>query len=387
MDMRVGALLGLAWTFSGCGDAGAPADLRVRVEYPVAYATRPVVGASVTIDRGGVVRVAVTDASGEARFEGAASPGWRVRAERALAPTEAGVLTGHARAVGLAGEGVSSDAVSLTLTLAGPALGGLVIRELYYSGSPGVGGNHYFSDQFVELYNNSTETLYADGLCIADAHGAAGEINPGTTPTRFASDGDHVYVESVWQVPGGGQEHPIPPGGSVVIAHDGAPHQPDSPLDLSDADWETYNDRPDGRDVDSPTVANLRRVIFNGGFDWLLPVFGGSVVVFRVDDPDALERVSVPGLPGRRARVPAAAVIDAVDALMDGESGRFKRVPASLDRGFTHVSGTYSGESVRRRTVAMVAGRVVVQDTDDSGEDFEVASPPSPGRASPAAGQ
>jgi hypothetical protein len=71
-------------------------------------------------------------------------------------------------------------------------------------------------------------------------------------------------------------------------------------------------------------------------------------------------------------------VIDAVDALMDGDSVRYKRIPAALDRGFTHVSGTYTGESVRRVRAAMVRGRTIYQDTDDSAADFTAVETPTP---------
>lgn len=365
----------------GCGapspeDGDDPAGRAVQVRLPPSWGRDAVAGVRVTLRQGARALEAETDAEGAARFTQAAGA-WQVEASREVSAEEARMLTGHARAVTLRAEG-TLDAASLTLTLQGPALGGLIVRELYYAGSPGVGGNHYFSDQFVALYNNGTETVFADGLCIADAHGPAGAINPGTAPTRFGDDPDHVVVESVWQIPGSGQEHPIRPGESLVIAHDGANHQPFSPLDLSDADWEAFNARGDMRDADAPTVPNLRRVIFNGGFDWLLPVFGASVIVFRVDDVEALERVSVPGFTGRRARVPVAAVIDAVDALMDADSGRYKRIPRPLDRGFAFVSGTYTGESVRRVAVATVRGRAVYQDTDDSSADFVLAEAPTP---------
>ena len=40
----------------------------------------------------------------------------------------------------------------------------LVFKEIYYTGVK----DYYFRDQFYEIYNNSTEVVYADGLCIAE---------------------------------------------------------------------------------------------------------------------------------------------------------------------------------------------------------------------------
>ncbi len=44
--------------------------------------------------------------------------------------------------------------------------GGLVFKEIYYTGSKTESGTNYYSDQFHEIYNNSDEVIYLDGLCI-----------------------------------------------------------------------------------------------------------------------------------------------------------------------------------------------------------------------------
>jgi hypothetical protein len=261
-----------------------------------------------------------------------------------------------------------------------PIVGDFVFEEVYWPGSPGAAGEHYFHDQFLELYNAANGTLYADGLLIGDVYGPAGEINPGQEASPFASDGEHVYLNSVWQIPGSGQEHPVPAGGSLIIAQDGTNHQPDSTIDLTDADFEAYNERDDMKDTDWPLAPNLVRVHFTGGFDWLLPVFGAAVVIFRADDPAALERVDIPGASelGPRIKVPNALVIDAFEALQDEKSGAYKRVPAALDKGFVFASGTYTGESARRRVIGENGGRKVLADTDDSAADFEIIATPAP---------
>ena len=47
-------------------------------------------------------------------------------------------------------------------------------------------------------------------------------------------------------------------------------------------------------------------------------------------------------------RAPVSAVVDTMEALMDADSVDFKRLHTTVDSGFVHVSGTYTGESVRR---------------------------------------
>jgi hypothetical protein len=252
-----------------------------------------------------------------------------------------------------------------------PPDGRLKIEELYYSGSPGIDDAHYFSDQLLELVNAGDVPIATGGLSVGDVHGLAGEINPGSEPSPYSVEEGHVYLDNLWRIPGAPGDVVLEPGASFLIAQDGRNHAPFSPLDLSDADAETYNEASEGKDEDYPTVANLEKVHYTAGFDWLITVFGPTVVVLRVDDPAQIEPVETNFLP--LVRVPSASVIDAVEALRDADSGAFKRLPASIDAGFVHVSGTYTGEAVHRRRDA--DGKLL--DTDDSGADFEVA-PPAP---------
>jgi hypothetical protein len=247
--------------------------------------------------------------------------------------------------------------------------GRLLVEELYYAGSPPMGGaDHYFSDQFIDLVNVSDVPVLAGGLLVGDVFGLAGAFNPGDEPDAHADDAERVYLQNVWQIPGAPDEVIVPAGGTLLLAHDGVNHSPSSVVDLSGADFEAFVAGSE-RDEDSPTVANLQEVHFTGGYDWLMTVFGPSVVL--LEPGTALEPFDEGWVELRTA--PADSVLDAVEALMDADSGAFKRLPASVDAGFVHVSGTYTGESVRRRKIGDQW-----QDTDDSGADFERLAVPEP---------
>ena len=124
--------------------------------------------------------------------------------------------------------------------------------------------------------------------------------------------------------------------------------------------------------LDDAFVPNLESIWYTAGYDWLVTVFGPTIVVLDVD-VEALNQVGSSRYGTMQA--PASAVVDTMEALMDGESGDFKRLHETVDRGFIHVSGTYTGESVRRRRDD--SGALI--DTDDSGADFEVIALPEPG--------
>ena len=245
-----------------------------------------------------------------------------------------------------------------------PSAGQLLIEELYYAGAvPAGGADHYFSDQFVELVNASGVRLDLSGVLLGEVFGVAGEINPGTAPDGFRdSHPDEVVLSTVWRIPA---QVVLEPDGRLVVAHDGTNHRPFSTIDLSGADLEAYV-ADSGGDEDSPTVDNLELVHFTGGYDWLLTVFGPSVVVLDA----SVELGELEGPFGPLQTAPASAVIDAIETLMDGDSGDYRRLPAVVSTGHAWVSGTYTGESLHRRRTGDRW-----QDTDDSGADFEIGAP------------
>lgn len=366
------------------------ANVTIKVNYPSTYSQQNASQASVTITSiaDGSTKTATTGDDGQAVFSGVLPGSYNISVTRSLTAQQALTLTGVSQELTL-NAASSNVAVSgtqdatFTLELQGTVAGSLLIKEIYYTGSKTAAGGTYFSDQFVEIYNNSTDTLYLDSLCIGDAYGNSGLINPNSLPTPFNTDNQHVYLSNVWRIPGTGKDHKLAPGQSIIIAQDGVNHKdallnPASPVDLSKADWETYNERPDGRDADAPGVPNLERVYFTGGFDWLLTVFGPGVVIFRADF-NSLEKVAIPGTTlDARIKVPNAAVIDAFEGLKDAASVAYKRIPTALDAGFVHADDTYNMQSFRRKTATTINGRKVLQDTNNSSTDFEKLAAPAP---------
>lgn len=366
--------------------------VQVNVKYPQNYSQQAAAQTEVklTSKSNGTSLTRVTNASGQATFTDVVPGSYDVAISKTLNATEALTLTGFSQSITLNAlkndVAISTSASNqIDLQLAGSAAGSLLIKEVYYTGSKTPSGGTYFSDQFVEIYNNSTDVIYLDGLCIADLFGNSGLINPSSLPTAFNTDANNAYASNVWRIPGTGKQHPLNPGSSIVIAQDGVNHKeatlnPNSPVDLSKADWETYNERPDNRDADAPDVPNLEKLYFTGGFDWLLTVFGPGLVIFRTDDFSKLEKVPVPGSTSTTTyvKIPNNLVIDAFEALKDANSNSFKRVPVALDAGFVYASDTYTAESFRRKVSTTINGRRVLQDTNNSGNDFQKLGTPTP---------
>lgn len=379
------------WGCKKRGNDVITATAVINVLYPVSYSPQNAENVEVKLvsKADGRETKIRTDASGNANFSDLIPGIYDISVSKSLTPAEALTFTGISSAITL---NVAKNDVniqpttinSVSLRLAGSAVGSLVIKEVYYTGSSTLSGGTYFSDQFIEIYNNSTDTIFLDNLCIADVFGASGLINSNTVPTQFKDDQANVYANNVWRIPGTGMQRPLAPGKSIVIAQDGVNHKeatlnPNSPVDLSAADWETYNERPDNRDADAPSVPNLEKLYFTGGFDWLITVFGPGIVIFKTTDFNALEKTPIPGstLP-ERIKIPNALIIDSFEALKDASSNSYKRIPTALDAGFAFATSTYTGESFIRKTSSTIGNRRVLQDTNNSTNDFIKLSTPKP---------
>jgi len=278
---------------------------------------------------------------------------------------------------------LTKDNEALTLNVKKSRLGDLVFSEIYYAGTP----KYYFRDQFYEVYNNSTQMMYLDGLYFAN-------LTPGTATDKLPQwpeeDGDlYCYAERVWQFPGSGTDYPLNPGESCVISQFAANHQleqynPDSPIDCSSSEFEFNMNNP--KFPDQPAV-NMVHVFYDGLADlgripqYLTSVFGGAYVIFQVPegatyDPVNDEALHTLDLSSSRskvfAKIPIDYVLDAVECGHNETKISAKRVPGLLDSGMTWVGNTYNKLGVTRKVVGVKPDNTpIYQDTNNSTEDFE----------------
>jgi hypothetical protein len=307
---------------------------------------------------------------------------------------------------------------NLSLTLQTGRIGDWVIKQIYFAGSHRTLGA-LFRDQFIELYNNSNKVLYADSLYIATLIGvnnSSPDLNTGfyltqgefagqfdwnkslDMPAGINANDDYVYTKSLYRIPGTGTTYPVQPGASIVIAQTAVNHKapftgvdgstvqvqdPSLTVDLSKAEFEVYAapflTRPLASDVDVPTAVNLIPLLIFGT-DFIIDNPGrDGYAIFKTtaDVENAYPRYFAPNVqtPGNQARyfqVPRSVIIDAVETQPSEESSRVpKKLRASLDAGFTFVpAGSYSSQSVVRKTLKTVAGRKVLVDTNNSSTDF-----------------
>ena len=291
-------------------------------------------------------------------------------------------------------QGIFQEGTSLNLNVKGLKISPLVFKEIYYACSRTPLNKSYIYDQFYEVYNNSSSMLYLDGIYFANLYPDKSSTN---LPLWPEEDGDdYVYALRVWKFPGKGTDYPLQPGESCVISEFAMNHQldiynPDSPVDLSGADFEFYMDNTNYPNAPAP---DMEHVFYNGKAEkgtlkqYLTTVFGGAYVAFQVPDGETWDPVNDPLMQTRDlsttkaqlyAKIPIRYVMDAVEAIDNESKMNAKRLPGVLDAGITWVGATYNGLGVCRKLsmdeqgnpLQRENGAYIYQDTNHSTDDFE----------------
>ncbi|MBI9059894.1 DUF4876 domain-containing protein [Labilibaculum sp. DW002] len=338
---------------------------------------------------------AMTNASGVASFLDIAPGTYNLSCVKNLTASEASDASGYYEAITLNGTKANVslfggvDSVD-ELVLDGKPSSSLVIKEFYYSGANDPSWGVMFKDQFVEIYNNSAEVVYADGLYLASIVPQRNGSNDNDVISTLSFE-EFIYADKIAQVPGSGQDNPILPGESIVIAFDAIDWTDggtkDFTVDLSGADFELYAIdwlESLGRtgstwfDLDNADVPNMNMVymnIENNGFFSFLST-GASVAILRCDETPSeiiTDPESSDSNPIYFTKLKVEDVIDGIDMLANADAGAYKKLPSSIDAGFNYVEGTsYTSLSVSRKVSKTTAdGRIIYQDTNNSSEDFE----------------
>ena len=154
---------------------------------------------------------------------------------------------------GTATVSLNADAVS--------AKDGFVLAEIAVSGTLTPEGDNYDSDKYFRIYNNSDQTLYADGLTIFESAFTNDDPEEYTPDLRNSA----LTVNVAYMIPGNGHEHPVKPGQSLLLVDVGADHTKTNAnsYDLSKADFEWYDEDEYGEDTDTD-VPNLIKLITTG---------------------------------------------------------------------------------------------------------------------------
>lgn len=270
---------------------------------------------------------------------------------------------------------------------------GFVLGEIFCAGTANNrqgNYNYYYADKYFVIYNNTDHVLYADSLVIAESDFLTTmkqEYTPDIMPTDMA-------VSAMYMIPGSGHDVPVQPGGKLLVVDNAVNHTVANPnsWDMTKADYEWYDEstNPQFTDIDNPNVPNLERIYsstltlwspHSQGFkSYALARMHADRKTFLTDymydyTYHLVGQTGEADMTGSAYRLPNSWILDAVNMSVPTLFQWIVTSP-TLDKGYTYCADfgwddSRYGKSVRRKVKAMDGTRAILQDTNNSTDDFE----------------
>jgi hypothetical protein len=271
-----------------------------------------------------------------------------------------------------------------------------VIQEIFFTGTvyPD-NGKQYNSGKYFKIYNNSSQTLYADGLLICQSNFNTW-IKESIAPVIF---NEAFPVKAILMLPGSGKEYPVEPGESLLVCDNAVNHNETNPgaVDMTPAAvigkegtkylFEFPTTNPSMGQADNPIVPNAQ-VIYStlnysmffmhnrGAEAYALARLGEGITKEQYLSQYKYDYVDLEYDSNESAyKIPNEWIADAVTVSTEGKH-EWLVVSPSLDKGWTYCS-LQDGDKTRydtcvRRKIKGVNGKgiKVLKDTNNSREDF-----------------
>lgn len=281
----------------------------------------------------------------------------------------------------------------------------LILKEVYFTGVK----DWYFIDSFYEIYNNTDEVQYLDGviLGVVDQGFAVGTYLPQPSqwmPDGKLIDGRYPMTSYVQYFPGTGKDYPIQPRTSIIVAANPIDHSSraladgdeKSPVNLTGAQWQLYTNisSTDTKIEGIPCMEHGWKVE-GFGREMMPSTDGQAIIIARLKSGKVSDYISDPGSIRKHPSaspthlmIPGDCILDAIDIVPFIAGERYKHIEAKDDAGMAWVSGkdgssnaAYSGKSLRRKIVAFTADqKPIYKDTNNSSNDFVLGGgAPTPG--------
>lgn len=271
-----------------------------------------------------------------------------------------------------------------------------VLDELYFNGDRNGDWDYIYYESYLTITNVSDRPLYADGLSIA----ICGDYNSieaeNTDPMPQYLLNDSVVITQLYTIPGSGRTYKVEPGQSLVLAHTAINNKLDengnvdasktNSIDLSGADFEFYVPYEYSMTTDNPEVPNMIvDYSMNQAFNW---GYSGStpIMLVRLDAERKAKMLSdkvnldIPvgygSMKMDHLLLPVSSIIDGVETGSNDEFYR-KVLPDRVDRGSILINsgglyGGFDGQFIKRKRTTDASGNIVVTDTNNSTDDFEI---------------
>lgn len=260
----------------------------------------------------------------------------------------------------------------------------LLISKVYASGTRDFNNSAYTADAYIEIFNNSDEIQYIDGIYLA--------LVEGDSPIAFAAKDNptDIHARQVFRFPGKGTDYPILPGKSIVACNSAIDHTANATttVNLQNADFEFKNTL--SKPINNPLVESMILIHTSYvGLNYLNLQRGGvnGICMFKTTENVGSYPLDYP--PGKTSgnkflRIPAKFVFDGVEILAYRSTGvdvNSKRLQNFIDAGYKTISSTsgYSHESTERKvdTKKSTNARIYLTDTNNSLNDMVTVTDPT----------
>lgn len=286
------------------------------------------------------------------------------------------------------GIAIQGDAVRLSLDIfLADENAGFIFKEIFFTGTQTPENKTYQGDKYFIIYNNAEDTLYADGLLLAQS-----SFNTTTIRTYTPDVMNEAFTSAeIVMIPGKGKDYPVAPGAQIMVANNAINHLESNAnsFDLRKADFEI--NLIAALNVDNPEVTNTISVagsmtMHNSGFTSY--VLGRLPQGMTVDDFKTQNLYTYEYNNGGRIvstnayKIPNTYILDAVN--LSAKSGfQWILTAPNLDMGWSYCTLASGDVSRFKKTVLRKVlttnpdGRIIYQDTNNSTADFIPASTPS----------
>lgn len=381
-------IIGLTVLLSSCfmsDDATTEIALQVQVALPDGFQSGNTARTVTLTSANGRTYTALTDSTGCAHFSAivpdvyAVNSTWEVSAAEYATTTQQPLQIGKVYTVtgSLLGQTLTAaSTISLATTVAEQAA--ILISKVYYAGSKDANNKNYLAGRYIELYNNSDQAVDVAGIYV-------GLVESESTPAySLGTTPDHVYLKQIFQIPAN-ESKVLQPGATLLIANSAIDHSSINSYErnLSQADFEAkyteYTNNPDVTALTLVYTAYAKLTYMN-----LVQGAPASLVLFSTTDniAEAWPLVYASGKSSgtKFYKTPISAITDGVEILKYNATAidtNNKRLYNTIDAGYTHINAVsgYTGEVVVRKVSGTTAGgRIILSDTNNSTQDFTVAT-------------
>lgn len=384
-------LLASCVDFDGATEA---ISVKYQVQMPQGFTAADVANKTVTITSSSQTLQATTDANGIATFENIVPDVYDVSVAWKMTPDEYSQITGemvqnhkYTVAGSKSAELLSEDITTpLTIDMNISVDQSILISKIYSAGSKDSKNKNYLAGRYIELYNNSDETVDIAGLYL-------GLIETNSTPAyTLGLVPDTIFMKQIFRIPTD-KSYMVAPGQSIIITNSAIDHTQTAmnafEHNLLNADFEAKDQQ--GKTTNNPDVPALELIytayaaISNMNLSQGGP---GGIVIFETEEdvvnwPLAYNYGKTSG--NKWMKLPAKYILDGVDVLKNtaqtGVDANLKRLYDYIDAGYAYINSAsgYNGEVMYRKVQSTTEdGRQILSDTNNSLSDFAISSEIAP---------